>query len=127
MDVAHVALWTRDLKESVTFWRRYFNAEAGDIYQSARRPGFTSCFVTLPGAHAKIELMTAPWITGAPEPECVGWDHVAISLGNAAAVDTMAALCDAEGLLVSRPRTTGDGFYEAVISTPDGMRIEITA
>jgi lactoylglutathione lyase len=127
MEIAHIALWTRDLEESVSFWRRYFDAEAGEIYQSARRPGFTSCFVSLPGAHAKIELMTAPWITDAPEPECVGWDHLAISLGNAAAVDAMATLCYAEDLLLSPPRTTGDGFYEAVISTPDGLRIEITA
>jgi lactoylglutathione lyase len=127
MDVAHIALWTRDLQESIAFWHRYFAAEIGDIYQSKRRPGFISCFVTLPGAHAKIELMTLPRITGAPEMEFAGWDHVAISLGSATAVDEIAVRCDMDGLLLSPPRTTGDGFYEAVISTPDGTRIEITA
>jgi lactoylglutathione lyase len=41
-------------------------------------------------------------------------------------VDELAARCDADGLLVSAPRTTGDGYYEAVIAMPDGTRIEIT-
>jgi lactoylglutathione lyase len=127
MDIAHIALWTHDLEESATFWRRYFGAEVGDVYRSKRRPGFVSCLVTLPGARAKIELMAGPWITDAREMEQVGWDHVAISLGSAVAVDEMAVRCDIDGLLVSPPRTTGDGFYEAVISTPDGTRIEITA
>ncbi|HEE0241674.1 TPA: glyoxalase/bleomycin resistance/extradiol dioxygenase family protein, partial [Serratia marcescens] len=32
-----------------------------------------------------------------------------------------------EGILLSAPRWTGDGFYEAVIRDPDGNAIEITA
>ena len=31
------------------------------------------------------------------------------------------------GLLASPPRWTGDGFYEAVTSDPEGNLIEITA
>ena len=71
--------------------------------------------------------MTGPWIDGAPDAERQGWDHVAIALGSAEAVDAMAARCQGEGCLVSAPRTTGDGFYEAVVAMPDGTRIEITA
>jgi lactoylglutathione lyase len=126
MRFAHVALWTHDLNQAATFWRRYFGAEVGDIYQSKRRPGFVSCFVTLPGGRAKIELMTGPWVTDTPAMEYVGWDHLAISLGSPAAVEEMAARCSIGGVLISPPRTTGDGFYEAVIATPDGTRIEIT-
>jgi lactoylglutathione lyase len=33
----------------------------------------------------------------------------------------------AQGILVSPPRTTGDGYYEAVIKDPDGNLIEIVA
>ena len=36
----------------------------------------------------------------------------------------MAALA-ANGTLLSAPRMTGDGFYEAVIADPDGNRIEL--
>ena len=33
----------------------------------------------------------------------------------------------AAGILISPPRTTGDGYYEAVIADPDGNLIEIVA
>jgi lactoylglutathione lyase len=127
MHVAHVALWTRDLNQAATFWRRFFYAEVGACYESKRRAGFVSRFVRLPGSHTTIELMTAPWIVDRSSLEQIGWDHLAIALGDEAAVDELAERCDAEGLLVSAPRTTGDGFYEAVIASPDGIRIEVTA
>lgn len=126
MRLAHVALWTRDLEGAAAFWRRYFAATVGEPYRSRRRPGFASRFVTLPDGGA-IELMTGPWVGGRAAAESVGWDHVAISLGDARAVDELAARCAADGLLVSPPRTTGDGFYEAVLAMPDGTWVEITA
>ena len=127
MKLAHVALWTRDLDRAARFWQTCFEATVGEPYHSRRRPGFISRFVVLPGDAARIELMTGPWIDAPAGGERVGWDHVAVSLGSADAVDRLAARCDADGLLVSAPRTTGDGFYEAVVAMPDGTRIEITA
>ena len=127
MHLAHVALWTTDLDAAAAFWQRTFNAAVGPSYQSARRPGFVSRFVTLPDGGAHIELMTAPWLAGASPADRIGWDHIAISLGSAAEVDALAQRCAAAGALVSPPRRTGDGFYEAVIAMPDGTRIEITA
>lgn len=126
MRLAHVALWTRDLDGAVEFWRRYFAAAVGESYHSRRRPGFVSRFATLPGG-GQIELMSGPWIADRTAQEPVGWDHVAIALGDARAVDQLAARCAADGTLVSPPRTTGDGFYEAVLAMPDGTRVEITA
>ena len=126
MNIAHVALWTRDLDEAALFWRRYFDAEVGVTYRSKRRPGFVSRFVTLPGDRTMIELMTGSWIANGSTMDRVGWDHLAICVGDAAAVNELARRCHVDGLLVSAPRTTGDGFYEAVIATPDGTRIEIT-
>ena len=87
---------------------------------------FVSRFVTLPGG-GQIELMTGPWVGDRTAPESVGWDHVAVSLGDARAVDELAARCAADGVLVSPPRTTGDGFYEAVLAMPDGTVVEVTA
>lgn len=126
MRLHHVALWTRDLDAAMDFCGRYFGAVAGEEYRSARRPGFVSRFLRLPGGD-RIELMQAPWIADRPTDERVGWDHVAISLGSVAAVDELAERCRCDGVLVSAPRTTGDGFYEAVIAMPDGVLIEITA
>lgn len=125
--IAHVALWTRDLDRAAGFWKEHFDGIVGPVYASARRPGFTSRFVTL-SEGASLELMSAPWIGpgDGPEERC-GWAHVALSLGSAEAVREAAARLEALGHLVSAPRTTGDGFYEAVIRDPDGNLIEITA
>lgn len=126
MKLAHIALWTRELDAAAVFWQTVFGATVGAPYRSQRRPGFVSRFAVLPGG-VQIELMTGPWIDAEPVSERSGWDHVAISLGSQEAVDAMAARCRREGRLVSGPRTTGDGFYEAVLAMPDGTRIEVTA
>jgi lactoylglutathione lyase len=125
--LAHAALWTRDLDAAAAFWRDVFGARVGEPYRSARRDGFVSRFVTLADGGA-IELMTGPWLDAADGGvERVGWDHVAVSLGSREAVDALAARCAPEGRLVSGPRMTGDGFYEAVLAMPDGTRVEITS
>ena len=126
MHIVHVAIWTRDLELAAAFWRKYFSAQVGEAYYSKRRPGFVSRFVDLPSGGARIELMTGPWIADRPTSDCVGWDHVAVAVSNAAAVDELAERCEADGCLVSAPRTTGDGYYEAVVQTPDGTFVEIT-
>ncbi len=127
MKLAHVALWTRDLDEAADFWSRYFNASVGSRYDSKRRAGFSSRFVTLPDGGCSIELMTGPWVAGRAAAEVEGWDHVAVTLGSREAVDGLAARCEADGILLSPPRQTGDGFYEAVIRMPDGTPVEITS
>lgn len=127
MKVAHVGLWTPDLDRAAEFWQRYFDAAVGAPYFSHRRPGFVSRFVQLPGDGATIELMTAPWLEALAANDRVGWDHIAVSLGDKQAVDRLAARCAADGRLVSAARTTGDGYYEAVVAMPDGTRVEVTA
>lgn len=127
MKITHVALWTRDLDLSVAFWKTYFGALIGDEYQSTRRPGFTSRFISLGEDGASIELMYGPWIKDRPDDENIGWDHIAISLGSKDEVDALASRCEQNGILLSSPRMTGDGFYEAAIASPDGTPIEITS
>lgn len=124
--IAHVALWTPDLDASAAFWSHHFGATVGEEYVSRNRPGFRSRFVHLPEGPA-LELMTGPWLDGirADEAERIGWAHVAIDLGSAEAVDALATSLSAEGALISPPRTTGDGYYEAVIRSPEGALIEI--
>ncbi len=125
MRIAHVALWTADLDGLCRFWAETFGAVVGDLYESARRPGFCSRFLTLKGGPA-IEVMQGPWITREVLQERQGYAHLALSLGSREAVDAMAALATASGILISPARMTGDGFYEAVLRDPDGNLIEIT-
>ena len=126
MRLAHVALWTKDLEAAATFWREHFGAQVGELYRSRRREGFESRFVTLPDNRMQIELMAGPWVVDPATAEGVGWAHIALALGSKEAVDAAAAKFDEIGLLAASPRTTGDGFYEAVVRTPEGTPIEIT-
>lgn len=127
MPIAHVALWTRDLDAAAAFWRDVFHADVGAPYCSQRRAGFISRFVTMPDGGPRIELMEIPGLKDAPPANHVGWDHIAISVGSPETVDQLTTRCQEHGLLLSPPRTTGDGFYEAVISMPDGTPVEITS
>jgi lactoylglutathione lyase len=128
--IEHVAVWARDeeaLERLRGFYARWFDGRAGERYASERHPGFVSYFVTFPGGGARMELMTAPWLSHPAEDDAVGWGHVAMSVGSRAAVDALAARMAADGVpLVLPPRETGDGYYEAVVRDPDGNLVEIT-
>ena len=117
--VDHVAAWVSDLDRARAFYERWFNARAGSVYSSATRD-FQSYFLSL-GSGARIELMTAP-----AEPARSA--HLAISVGSREAVDRMVEEMSAEGVrIVSGPRVTGDGYYEAVVADSEGNLLEITA
>jgi lactoylglutathione lyase len=123
--LAHIAIWTQDVEAAAAFWRTFFDAEIGARYESRRRAGFVSRFATLPGSGLRIELMEGPWVEPPATPEAVGWAHLALSIGSRDAVDAAAERFEAAGLLAAPPRLTGDGYYEALVRTPDGILIEL--
>ena len=54
--------------------------------------------------------------------------HIAVSVGSREAVDRMFQEMEAAGVrIISEPRLTGDGYYEAVVADPDGNLVEITS
>ncbi|MBZ7401310.1 glyoxalase/bleomycin resistance/extradiol dioxygenase family protein [Klebsiella grimontii] len=127
MKNAHIALWTRQLEQQARFWVSFFDGEINEKYCSQTNPGFESFFVKI-GDNIAIELMTKPGLVAlTADNNHTGWVHLAISVGGAENVDRLAKRADAQGILVSPPRTTGDGYYEAVIKDPDGNLIEIVA
>ena len=114
MKIAHFALWTQQLDVQARFWVDFFAASINEKYLSQTNPGFASYFVTIDD-EVVIELMTKPGLQQASaDNNHTGWAHLALSVGGA-------------GILISPPRTTGDGYYEAVIADPDGNLIEIVA
>lgn len=129
MHLEHVALWTPDLERARAFYTAWFGAEAGAPYHNPRT-GFRSYFLTFAGG-ARLELMQRPDIAarpGDPGRETLGLAHLAVSLGDEAAVDALTERMRAAGLTVlSAPRRTGDGYYESVVLDPDGNRLELTA
>jgi lactoylglutathione lyase len=127
MRIEHVAIWTSRLEELTGFYVRFFGAQAGPPYRSARRP-FESRFLTF-ASGARLELMRVPDLAPGqgPDPR-TGLAHLAISAGSAAEVDRLTAEIAAAGHAIrGAPRTTGDGYYESVVLDPDGNVVEITA
>ncbi|HYD53015.1 MAG TPA: VOC family protein [Gemmatimonadaceae bacterium] len=128
MRIEHLAIWTRDVDALCAFYARWFEATAGAPYESARRAGFRSRFVTFPDAGARLEVMTLPELAPPAGPLALGITHLAITVGSRAAVETLVERMRAAGVSVrSEPRLTGDGYYEAVVVDPDGNEVEIVA
>ena len=126
MRIEHVALWVRDIDGVAAFYARYFQARIGARYENPRK-GFQSRFLEF-GSGARIEVMARSDVTAQRAGETLGFAHVAISVGDEAAVDALAARFRAEGVaLLDGPRRTGDGYYECVVADPEGNRVEVTA
>lgn len=128
MRIEHVALWTHDLEPMRAFYERWFAATSNARYDSATTPGFSSYFLSFPAGGARLELMRLPQLAPAAKHPAVGYAHIAVSVGSRDEVDALVERMRADGVHIqSKPRTTGDGYYEAVVLDPDGNRVEVTA
>ncbi|PFR62612.1 glyoxalase/bleomycin resistance/extradiol dioxygenase family protein, partial [Bacillus cereus] len=53
--------------------------------------------------------------------------HIAFSVGSEEKVNELTSTLKEAGYAVlNGPRTTGDGYYESVVSDPEGNQIEVT-
>ena len=124
--VEHVGLWVRDIDRVAAFYARYFGAHIGERYTNPRKQ-FESRFLEFAGG-ARLEIMRRAGVDGRMNDEQLGFAHVAICVGDEAAVDALAARLIAEGHPpADGPRRTGDGYYECVVRDPEGNRVEIMA
>src|SRR6267142_1722759 len=108
--------------------KKYFDARSNRKYENERKR-FTSYFLTFPGG-GRLELMHRPDIQRIPEwqssRERIGYAHLGVELGSAAAVDALTKRLQGDGFpLLDGPRRTGDGYYESMIADPEGNRIVI--
>jgi lactoylglutathione lyase len=122
----HVGLWVRDLDAVAAFYARYFDASIGALYRNPRK-GFESRFLQFTGG-ARLELMRRVDVASRLADEQLGLAHVALTVGDEVAVDTLAARLSKDGYPpLDGPRRTGDGYYECVVRDPEGNRVEIAA
>ncbi|GAA4800739.1 glyoxalase [Corynebacterium canis] len=122
----HVALFVSDLERAKEFYCRWFGGVANDQYHNPRT-GLRTYFLTFEGG-ARLELMARPDVAGAAQPNQLGWAHIAFTVGTKRDVDTLAAAFRAAGFeIINGPRTTGDGYYEAVVLDPEGNQVEFVA
>ena len=124
--IEHVALWVHDLDGLADFYVKFFGARAGAPYRNPAK-GFASRFLEF-NSGARLEIMTRTGVAARAAGESLGYAHLALAVGDEAAVDRLAQACRAAGVpVVDGPRRTGDGYYECVVHDPEGNRIEITA
>lgn len=129
MKIEHVSIWTEDLERMKTFYKTYFGATSNDKYINSKKQ-FQSYFLTFESG-ARLEIMQRPDIQiihkSTPEKEYIGYAHLAISVGSEEKVNQLTETLKKDGYpVLDGPRKTGDGYYESVISDPDGNRVEIT-
>lgn len=124
MRIDHIAIWTSDLEQEKQFFLKYFDCRAGNKYINPVK-GFSSYFIEFESG-SRIELMHRDDISGKSEGERTGLAHFAIDMGSREIVGKLTILLESDGFAVkSRPRVTGDGYFEAVIMDPEKNIIEL--
>jgi len=125
MKLNHIALYVNDLEKMKSFYETYFNGKANKMYHNPKT-GLKTYFLEFEGS-GRIEIMTKDNLNPiAKELNNVGYIHVAFSVGSKDKVDELTKLLENDGYkVISKPRTTGDGYYESCVLDPEGNQVEI--
>lgn len=126
MRIEHIAIYVSDLKSVRDFFVTYLGGQSNNGYHN-KDTDFRSYFISFEGG-TRIEIMNKPDMADMGKPlNRTGYAHIAFSVGSKEQVDKLTARLKADGYdVVSRPRTTGDGYYESCIVGIEGNQIEIT-
>lgn len=127
MKIEHLAIWVADLEKMRSFYMKYFKMKCGSRYVNEKKQ-FSSYFLSFDSG-ARIEIMHRPDIAQliGTKGNIIGYTHFAISVGDKEEVNRLTDLMRLDGIqIIGEPRTTGDGYYESVVSDPEGNPIEIT-
>ncbi|WP_373777955.1 VOC family protein [Glaesserella sp.] len=126
MKIEHVAMYVNDLEAAKQFFIRYFNATSNAMYYNPRTH-FRSYFLSF-AEGARLEIMHKPEMQDEEKGlNRTGLVHLAFSVGSKEKVDQLTERLKNDGyLVISGPRTTGDGYYESCVVAIEQNQIEIT-
>jgi lactoylglutathione lyase len=127
MRIEHIALWVEDLEKMKEFYEKFFEVKSNGKYVNSNK-NFSSYFLSFESG-ARIELMHKPGIVRDSKiyTEKSGLAHFAVSVGSKEKVDALTSLIRENGYsIIGEPRITGDGYYESIVSDPEGNWVEIT-
>ncbi|WP_373820255.1 VOC family protein [Glaesserella sp.] len=126
MKIEHVAMYVNDLEAAKQFFIRYFNATSNAMYHNPRTH-FRSYFLSF-AEGARLEIMHKPEMQNDEKGlNRTGLIHLAFSVGSKEKVDQLTERLKNDGyLVISGPRTTGDGYYESCVVAIEQNQIEIT-
>ena len=125
MLIEHVAMYVNDLEKAREFFIKYFGVKSNELYRN--KMNFCSYFLSFEDG-ARLEIMNKPQMDNDEKAlNRTGYIHIAFSLGSKNAVDELTERMKNDGyIVISGPRTTGDGYYESCIVGIEGNQIEIT-
>lgn len=124
MEIAHIALWTEHLEKLRDFYVRYFGGVSNELYSNPAK-GFESYFISF-GGGCRLELMRRTDIHKKPEGLQLGLCHMAFGCAGKEEVLALTERLRTDGYpIAGEPRTTGDGYFESVVTDPDGNLIEL--
>ncbi|HET7001268.1 MAG TPA: VOC family protein [Puia sp.] len=129
MKIEHLGLWVQDLELMRSFYLKYFDAGSGEKYVNPKTQ-FQAYFIFFGKGKTRLELMMRPDIQSDSNRRGfnMGIAHFAISLGGRDKVNALTERLRNDNFIIfSEPRTTGDGYYEAVVLDPEGNYLEISA
>lgn len=128
MKIEHIAIWTNDLNRLKAFYEKYFGAQSNSLYTNEKKQ-FQSYFLSFDSG-ARLEIMQRTDIeipNHISKKMYTGYAHIAVSVGSEKKVDDLTKKLREDGYqILGEPRRTGDGYYESVVTDPDGNRVEIT-
>ncbi len=127
MKIEHVAIYVNDMEAEKNFFVKYFDAKTSEKYSNFRND-FSSYFLTFDDG-SRLEIMNRTSMTDpAKTPYRTGFHHIAMEVGDRKDVDDIVKKLDADGYkIINGARTTGDGYYAAVVDDNEGNEIEIIA
>ena len=129
MRIDHIAIWCDDLERMREFYTTYFACHSNEIYRNPTK-GYSAYFLTFDGGSSRIELMHRTDIEIEPQKRGYekGMAHLSLRVGEREEVDSLVERLRADGHPIEGEcRTTGDGYYEAVVRDIEGNLIELTA
>ena len=126
MRIDHVAMYVNDLEKTRDFFVDFLDGKSNDGYHN-KKTGFRSYFVSFDGG-SRIEIMNKLDMTDDNNGlNRTGYAHIAFSTGSKERVDELTErIRNAGYVVISDPRTTGDGYYESCIVAIEGNQIELT-
>lgn len=125
MKIEHIAIWVKNLDNIKNFYETFFEAKSSELYYN-KNTGFKSYFIKF-NNEIRLELMSNNKISKKSDCNSLGYAHISISLGSKEKVDEFTKFLKDNGInIISEPRITGDGYYESIITDPEGNKIELT-
>ena len=127
MKLDHIALYVEDLEKMRDFYVGYFDAKPNQKYHNPRT-GLQTYFLSFDNG-ARLEIMQRPDMSPRSSGEHpLGYVHIAFKFGSSELVDQLTKALQEGGVpLLNGPRMTGDGYYESVLTDPEGNLIELVA